>query len=211
MSVYQLATADANSLVPEVRSVVHRDALQPKNNNLPLLLSTTDVRTPKVKQILSNPAVHISWWIEGTKDQFRFTGSASIVPAPSHPFHSKFDPAGGLALARLTEEGINWEEKRKETFNNMSGHMKASWCRPTPGSPLPGGYEQAKEWPTNIPKLGDATNEEERKNQTQALDNFALVLIEPLSVDWVQLGVVPNQRTKFTRSGEEWVEEIVVP
>jgi len=93
----------------------------------------------------------------------------------------------------------------------MSGHMKASWCRPPPGSQLECGYEEAKKWPQNLPKLGEAESEEDKKNLEMALGNFALVVIDPFEVDFVEMGVVPNQRTKFTRDGEQWIEEIIVP
>ena len=89
--------------------------------------------------------------------------------------------------------------------------MKATWCRPAPGSKLDGGYEEGNKWPDKLPKLGEAKNEEEKRNLEQALGNFALMVIDPVEVDFVELGVVPNQRTKFTREGEKWVEQIVVP
>jgi hypothetical protein len=93
----------------------------------------------------------------------------------------------------------------------MSGYMKASWCRPSPGTKLEGGYEEAKKWPQDLPKLGEAETEEDKQNLETALGNFALVLIDPFEVDFVELGVIPNQRTVFARHGEDWVEEIVVP
>jgi len=90
--------------------------------------------------------------------------------------------------------------------------MRASWCRPTPGSPLKGGYEEGEKWPKSVPTTTGAKNEEEKKLVKEALGNFALVLVEPTFVDWVQMGVVPNQRTFFTRgSDESWTESIVVP
>lgn len=90
--------------------------------------------------------------------------------------------------------------------------MKASWCRPgIPGTQLEGGYEEAKKWPQSLPKLGEAETEQDKRNLEIALSNFALVVIDPFAVDYVDLGIVPNQRTKFTKEGEEWVEEIVVP
>jgi len=55
------------------------------------------------------------------------------------------------------------------------------------------------------------TIEEDKKNLEIALRNFALIVIDPFEVDFVELGVDPNQRTKFTRDGEQWMEEIVVP
>lgn len=95
----------------------------------------------------------------------------------------------------------------------MSAHMKASWCRPVPGSPLLGGDEEAKKWPERVeePKDGDG-NEENRKNWETALANFALVVIEPLEVDYVELGVMPNRRAKFWKNGDGvWEEQAVVP
>ena len=77
---------------------------------------------------------------------------------------------------------------------------------------MKGGYEEANKWPKTIPTSTGAANEEEKKLVEEALGNFALVLIEPTFVDWVQLGVVPDRRTFFHR-GEDgsWTETIVVP
>lgn len=88
--------------------------------------------------------------------------------------------------------------------------MKASWCRPVPGTKLEDGYEEAKKWPQKLPKLGEGTDEEKHYLQI-ALANFALLVIDPVEVDYVELSVNPDQRTKFKKEGESWVEEIVVP
>lgn len=202
---------DANN-IPRVRSCILREFLGAKASpSLPLLLSTTDIRTPKCTQILSNPDVEGVLWIEKTQEQYRFTGKTSIIPTPAHPYHAQFDPSRGPALTALKNEGIDWEKKRTESFDTMSGHMKASWCRPVPGSKLDGGYEEGKKWPEKLPKLGEAENEEDKKNLEKALGNFALLVIDPVEVDYVELGVIPNQRTNLTREGEKWVEQIVVP
>jgi len=221
--VYQIATVDSHN-IPHVRSLVHRAILFPENSpSLPILLTTTDVRTPKVTQILSNPTLEVAWWLEGTKEQYRFSGHASIIPSPSNPLHNINPFPKGSALAKLSEVGedqgkedrkYDWEKKRREMFDSMSVHMRASWVRPVPGSTM-AAYEDAKAWPSTVEKLGEAETEQ-KKHQQQALDNFALVLIEPIEVDWVELGVVPNQRTKFTRkvaegNGDEWEEMILVP
>lgn len=161
--------------------------------------------------MLSNSNVETVFWAEVNQEQYRISGQASIIPTPAHPYYAQFDPLRGLALSALQKEGINWETKRTESFDSLSGHMKASWCRPVPGTKLDGGYEEAKKWPERLPKLGEAENEQDKKNLEMALGNFALLLIDPTEVDFVELGMIPNQRTKFTREGEKWVEEIVVP
>jgi len=210
-NVYQLATIDANH-DPRSRTVVHRDILHPEGcPHLPVLLTTTDVRTPKVSQLRGHPRVEITWWMGGSQDQFRIYGPVRIVPSPD----AKLDSGSGsrepsLALDRMEEQDFDWEKKRLDVFDSMSAHMKASWCRPPPGSAMQS-YDEAKKWPQTVPKLGEAETEEDKRNQEQAMRNFALVLVEALEVDWVQLAEKPNQRTRFTRSGEEWKEDIIVP
>jgi len=88
--------------------------------------------------------------------------------------------------------------------------MKASWCRPVPGSRLEGGQEEARKWPVRLeePKPGD---EEGKRLWEMSLANFALVVIEPHDVDYVELGIVPNRRTRFWRKDGGWDEEELVP
>lgn len=62
----------------------------------------------------------------------------------------------------------------------------------------------------------DIDYEQKAKDWTTALRNFALVLIEPLEIDYVELAAVPNRRTHFWREKAEerglpWIEEAVVP
>ncbi|KAH9829509.1 uncharacterized protein C8Q71DRAFT_408066 [Rhodofomes roseus] len=209
-NVYQLATVDAND-DPRSRTVVHRDILSPEGyQNLPILLTTTDVRTPKVSQIRGHPRVEITWWMGGSQDQWRIYGPVRLVPSPDVKIDSRSASQPSLALDRMDEQGFDWEKKRLDVFDGMSAHMKASWCRPPPGSTIKS-YDEAKKWPQTVPKLGEAETDEDKRNQEQALRNFALVLVEAVEVDWVQLAEKPNQRTRFTRNGEEWKEEIIVP
>jgi len=210
--VFQLASIDAPNNTPRVRSHILRQFLSAKATPaLPLLITTTDIRTPKITQILSNQKIETVFWIEGAQEQFRITGLASILPSPSHPHYAQFDPALGPALTALKKEGIEWESRRTEVFDSLSGHMKASWCHPIPGSKLEGGYEEANNWPEELPKLGEWKTEADKRNLEFALGNFALLVIDPIAVDFVELGMFPNQRTKFTRVGETWTEEILVP
>ncbi|KAJ4470899.1 pyridoxamine 5'-phosphate oxidase-domain-containing protein [Lentinula aciculospora] len=211
--VIQFASIDANSPIPNVRSLIFRSFVNPSSNpSLPLILTTTDVRSPKTAQIIANPHIHIAWWIEGTREQFRVSGKGTIIPSPQDPLYKQF-------LHSTTSSAFDWEAKRKDVFKTMSAHMKASWCRPTPGSPLIGGEEAAKKWPKKVdepenPEGPDESEEEKqnRKNWDTALRNFALILVDPTDVDYVEMGVVPNRRTQFTRSSQGiWKEQALVP
>ncbi|KAG6804654.1 hypothetical protein H0H93_007555, partial [Arthromyces matolae] len=80
--------------------------------------------------------------------------------------------APNSAVGTLTAENFDWEAQRKESFNKMSGHMKASWCRPTPGTPL-NDQEDPKKWPVKLEEPGEDADEETKKNWEKALENFA--------------------------------------
>lgn len=136
------------------------------------------------------------------------------MPEPN--YGGAYPKPRGVVYEALEKEGFDWEAKRAEIFDRMSGHMKATWCRPTPGTPLKGGEEEMKKWPVKLPKLGEAENEEDKKNLATALSNFSLLLIEPFEVDYLELGVFPNRRTFFKRDWEdegsvEFEETLVVP
>jgi len=216
--VIQIATISVSQFgtsSPHVRSHIFRSFISPSSlPSRPFLLTTTDVRTPKIAQIDRNPNVEVAWWIPGTQEQFRIAGWATSIPSPTHPSYDELGIGLGHAIgfSGFREENFDWEAKRKEVFNDMNGAMKASWCRPIPGSPLKS-PDDAKSWPTELPKLGEAKTDEERKNLEKALKNFALIVIEPSEVDYIELGVNPNRRTRFIWKGKEaeWSEEMVVP
>lgn len=195
-----------------------------------MLVTSSDVRTPKIVQMLSNSSVELAWWMEGSQDQFRISGKARIVPAPDTAFHNMTSTLHSLGTASLNEGGeaerddgggcrdsqgkYDWEKKRKEVFEAMKPGMKATWCAPAaPGSRI-SSHDEANKWRCTGPYLNEIKTDEERKNYETALSNFAMVVIEPTQVDWVQLGEHPNRRTLFTRKDEQdrshWVEEILI-
>lgn len=230
--VYQLATVDPSDHKPYVRSLIHRAFLAPSSPNAPLLLTTTDVRTPKNAQLANDSRVELAWWLPGPQAQLRVTGEAYVYPAPG--FELNPSDAERLGLGASTKilkqvqalgedftkisdivnlpKDFDWEKERLERFDAMSGHMRASWARPVPGTALwPG--EDPKAWPETLPKLADA-KDQERESVDAALNNFALVVINPQEVDYLELGVMPNRRTHFFKDitkGGAWDEEAVVP
>jgi len=238
-NVYQLATihdaldaSTSSNLQPRVRTVVHRGFLvaEARPPVLPLLLTTTDIRSPKASQFAHNSRVEIAWWVPGVQEQFRISGNAYVLPSSQFLEDAVHLQSGTGPLpeaetrrivqaarelrdaflkAVLVQGGFDWESKRVEVFESMSAHMRASWIQPVPGTPM-ARYEDAKHWLETVPKNGEA-NEDEKSIVNEALRNFALVVINPFSVDHVELGVVPNQRTMYMRSGDAWAEQVLVP
>jgi len=214
--VFQLATVDEAGR-PHVRSHIHRDFLVPPSRpTRPLLITSTDIRTPKVQQLAHTDTVELAWWISATADQFRISGRARVFAAPRHPISALISltsaPADDCAgINALGESGFDWDHKRRELFDAVSEQMRATWCRPPPGKPLEGGYEEMDDLPVEVPKPSEAKTEKEKELVELALSNYALIVIEPSYVDWVQMAIRPNRRTFFTREGDEWKEVAVVP
>ncbi|KAL5519422.1 hypothetical protein ACEPAH_1105 [Sanghuangporus vaninii] len=228
--VYQFATLGSNSILgvtsPRVRTVVHRAFLTPRSPAHPILLTTTDVRTAKATQLAENTRVELAWWLPKAQAQIRILGNAYVRPSPD--FHLiGADSISGEdkrtienAVAKLQSafpakelggEGFDWEKERIKRFDATGAHMRASWVRPVPGSRLSDSGD-AKEFPETLPKSDEAGDKKELV--ATALKNFALVIIDPLEVDYVEVGVMPNRRTRFFResAGEGgWKEEALVP
>ncbi|KAL0068487.1 hypothetical protein AAF712_004565 [Marasmius tenuissimus] len=206
--VFQLASVD--DPFPQVRSHIFREFLYPHPTERPedvLLITSTDIRTPKIDQMSANPHIQIHWYIEGTREQFRISGKAAVI---GHQPKS----SGSL------QEVVDWEAKRMQIFNGLSAHMKASWCRPIPGSVLEG-EDEVKWWPKRVDPPGEEKNEdggevsEEDKRRNKvfwelAVKRFALIVVKPVEVDYLNMGVVPNRRYRFRGERDSWEEQEIV-
>ncbi|KAA1477259.1 hypothetical protein DENSPDRAFT_844457 [Dentipellis sp. KUC8613] len=218
-SLYQLATTDA-AHKPHVRTLVHRAFLTPQDHpSLPLLLTTTDRRSAKAGHLLHNPSVELNWWIGGSADQFRIGGTAHLIPLSPSPSGTA-GPGSGVetaarcpGIAALDAAGFDWRGKADELFAMLSAGIRASFAGDVaPGTRLAGGYAQMDAWPLQLPaSVAEAKDEGEESAVRAAREHCALLVIEPTEVDWVQLGVEPNRRTRFWREGEVWKEEAVAP
>jgi pyridoxamine 5'-phosphate oxidase len=103
----------------------------------------------KPHHISLNPAVELAWWVEDPAIQFRITGKAYHFPGESGTIASSIKALG------LTGEGLEegtekyWEDKRKEIWTKgISGHLRGSFGRPTPGKPLSEIESKPEDWPT---------------------------------------------------------------
>ncbi|KDR85719.1 hypothetical protein GALMADRAFT_51586 [Galerina marginata CBS 339.88] len=226
--VIQIATIDTTrpelGPIPRVRSHIFRSFLDsPDVPALPLLISSTDIRTPKVGQLTTTPRAEVAWWIEGTRQQFRIIADVYLLPPTTHALYAEFaqrlaGAADGTAVALFKHE--NWELRRVNSFKSLSPTMKASWCRPTPGTRLEGGQEEAKKWPQRVDEP-DVTSmpkeeyEEAKRIWDLALGNFVLVIIDPFEVDFVDLSTPPDRRSIFRKTKQNgkwsWEEDEVVP
>ncbi|KAJ9479408.1 tRNA-dihydrouridine(20) synthase [NAD(P)+] [Pseudozyma hubeiensis] len=231
---YAFSTVEQPSSVhdaakPHVRYVVHRGfvnekrdgeadgGIAPQNPSFgssPCLMTTTDVRTPKVAQLTSQSSLRssgqdgsrggeceIAWWIESTQMQFRISGTVHVLPTKDHPLRSLF-PFERLSPPRAPDamdqdaESFDWDGERTRIFNKLNPGLLASFCRPTPGTPHPNAQQldsakpkddTSSPWPLELPQPGKEENDEQKKQLEQSEKNFGLVVVEPYKVDLVNL------------------------
>jgi hypothetical protein len=100
------------------------------------LVATTDIRSPKVRELREvSDQASICWWHPTPNTQFRIKGAVRVIGP----------------------EEAGWDDKRKETWDKMSGHLRATFARPNaPGSPMDR-YEQGEEWEETIPASEEAS------------------------------------------------------
>lgn len=206
-AVYSLSTievTESGNPIPRTRTVVHRAFMSPLSESIILLQITTDIRTPKADQILSRPeSIGVAWWLPKSNLQYRLTCTGYLLPHPSHPSWTQF-PAWKLG------PNVEWEHERLKAYDALPGDLRASFCRPVPGSTLEN-PEDAKKWPRELPKRAEAADDTERQQVDEALKNFAILLLEPREVDVLELAPVPKLRTKYVKVDGCWTEESLVP
>ena len=118
-----------------------------------LLITTTDTRMAKPQHLSNSHTVEAAWWIDPTAVQFRITGHAYVLP--TDPSDASYKSAMADALKGLQAKGDEeqaefWEKERKRLWKEaMSGHLRASFGRPTPGKPLDE-CPDPKEWPERL-------------------------------------------------------------
>lgn len=136
------------------------------------------MRGPKGAQLVDNPAAEIAWWMEPTKHQFRIQAQAFVLPPPGHRLLSQFP---GERLAPFA--GFDWEAERQRIYKKLSPPLKASFVRPIPGTPVnsPDGADP-ETFPKSLP-VEEEASEKEKELLKQALENFALIVLEPHHVD----------------------------
>ncbi|KAI5453703.1 hypothetical protein NCC49_005522 [Naganishia albida] len=211
---YPFASVDPTTGAPKVRYVVHR-SLTPASS---ILLFTSDTRMNKISHLESQPLAEGSFWIEETGVQFRVAGKAYVVPSDADSSALGKEKAGDVVRALRAqgdEASVDWwiAEREKSWGEGISGHLRATFARPTPGTPLNRVERKPDEWTETIKPTGET--DEQKKEIARAKANFTLVALAPETVEMLELKVVPNRRTVWTRrqgEGENgWDVQAVVP
>jgi hypothetical protein len=194
----------------------------------------------KSSHLSHNPTMEIAWWLDPAGVQFRISGKAFCLPNQSTPEGSARVED---ALKQLRTQGQEsepgwWEKERMRVWKEgMSGHLRASFARPSPGKSLDE-VSEPDTWPTRldaesvcprpcrpcVPTLADhlacytmvsdapQDDPDEKKQIESALRNFALVAIQVDAFEYLVLSETPNRRTQWIRQDDgSWEERKVAP
>lgn len=113
--------------------------------------------------------------------QYRILAKTHILPSPGskHSDLLKHFPSERLAPPPLAST-FKWEDERQRIFRKLSPAIRASFCRPVPGSNL--GDQDPKSWPEELPSPEEA-EAKDKDHIKLALENFAVIALEPVFVD----------------------------
>ncbi|SGY89745.1 BQ5605_C039g11766 [Microbotryum silenes-dioicae] len=168
-----------------------------------LLLTTTDATMPKVDQIESSSnstggaPSEIIFWTSPTGDQIRLRGLIYLYLPPStrnssdsrQPIQDRFPD-------------FDFEALRQEQWKSLSGHLRASFLRPKPGSEWP--KDKKYEFQERL-GLGE-------EGEDEAMKRFSLVVFEPAVVDHAKENSQPPVRYVWTKQADgSWEETQVAP
>lgn len=178
-----------------------------------LLLTTTDRRMAKTRQLAHGAAVA---WLFPSLVQVRLEGRAILYPAPiPFPDPSPTTPEqDAAALAASFPEGSAesspqwWEAKRRDMFESLSPELRASFCRPKPGAEL---KDDPAEWVDELPADAAGADAKTQAALARAWDNFAVLALQPESVEVLDLGAKPHTRTQWTSATDAPRKTDLVP
>jgi len=161
---------------------------------------STDSRSAKMDEILNNNRGEINWYFATTRDQLRLKGYIHLIPSTQY---SRYQACMDQIPERIKQ--LDLESERRFNWNSkMSPGLRASFTWNQPGTPRH----------STEPFTGVKTLDNPQQPEYQVgLDNFVLVLFEPVSVDLVRLGTNPPfSRIQWNKSADAcWTQQIVWP
>lgn len=106
----------------------------------------------KPKHLAAHSDVEVAWWIEATNVQFRISGHGVTIPSPKVESSQSI----GEKLKKLAPTGEEsnadwWEQERTRLWKSVSGHLRAGFARPAPGTPLDKADRKPEDWSESIP------------------------------------------------------------
>lgn len=158
------------------------------------------VGRPQVFSKKASSLYQLMWkkrYFPETRQQYRFSGVAKLVVAPTHRLYAL------NASRSLASTDTDWEAIRQTQFRNLSPQTRAQFTWPDPKQPR-------TDTITHIKTLEE--DSDNGKLWASALNNFALILLDPRAVDFLELLPWPNRRTLFevdVRGG--WIRKDVNP
>ncbi|KAI8329701.1 pyridoxamine 5'-phosphate oxidase-domain-containing protein [Chlamydoabsidia padenii] len=136
--------------LPRVRTVVFRSfAGEHHTDELgwtsDWLVVTTDARSRKLKEIADNRNYEVSWYMNGTGEQFRLRGDVFVYPADGDDVMPPVKTSGRLVSSSIKKHGnqafiqrqagqqsFDWEAERRRHFGLLDDGLRATFSSKKP-------------------------------------------------------------------------------
>lgn len=153
---------------PQARTMVYRGLCE----QTLALLSTTDARSDKVKQLLMASSVHICWYFSDTWEQFRITATAKVLK------HDQVDSGDAKV--------------REDIWQTLSNRAKLSFQTPYNEAALQvkRAYQES---------LDLAHNQHSGEEPKHDMSNYVALMFIPEQIDYLNLKTEPNTQYHFTK------------
>ena len=186
----QLSTLSLDGGRPCTRTIAFRGFLsdvqdvKPSSSSIPnFLVFVTDKRSTKFEEIQANQHVALCWYLPDSREQFRFSCRAYLVPLKNDSTRTESKP--------LNLDSLQLDKLRRHFWTQLSDKTRAQFAWPAPKSPL----DSQSSSPLQTLSLDSPL-------ALEAFKNFTLILLNPYEVDYLNIGVTPNKRTLH------WLSEI---
>ena len=171
----QLATVTADGK-PSVRNIAFRGFLKEYLPSIDerignCLMFITDCRSKKVKDIRGNSSVEICWFFPDTSEQFRIQGHASLI---------------------LPHSSVNIPQSlRSVNSDELDGLRRAVWSRLSSAARAQFTWPLAEHNKQGFPEDACLSLNSDDPRSKDALENFSLIMVEPLGIELLDLNVKP--------------------
>ncbi|OZJ05221.1 hypothetical protein BZG36_02454 [Bifiguratus adelaidae] len=169
-----------------------------------LLCFSTDIRSAKCRELARTRLAQFCWWFPSEQRQFRIACETYIIASPESNSHIGTPTSELEALsqcfvhppAKGTSERFSWDNECGYHFDRLPNIIRGWHVGPPPSAPCDDNTVPFDQLPLS------RTSADHDLKLRQAQQNFALIVMKPKSVDFVDMAQQPPTRLLF-ESGED--------
>ncbi|WP_371192994.1 pyridoxamine 5'-phosphate oxidase family protein [Glaciecola sp. SC05] len=175
---------------PKLRTMVFRGFHDASNS----LLAVTDIRSEKVSEWQAHPFTELHWYFAKSREQYRISCELTLIFQTDGKIESFGSTTGDTSVQAKTY---------KQQWHALSDGARAGFFCPAPKSEIYSAPDEQLIQHSDY-EAGDkslAMNENQKAGISQ---HFAVVVFNPISVDYLDLKTKPHTRTLQSLENNLW-------